>query len=130
MRCARSPSGAARRRSSSATAPASSPTPCCSAISTRRPGWPRPVTPGRRTSTARARDAADVVVNGPRATHAGAVAEVAAVTVEGAAALDDVVAKVAATGARAVRCRQRPGFIVEALLFPQLNDAVQVVDDG
>ena len=45
---------------------------------------------------------------------------------------DDVVATVlavcAATGKHAVRCGDRAGFIVNALLFPYLNDAVKMLE--
>ncbi|MCW2621369.1 MAG: 3-hydroxybutyryl-CoA dehydrogenase [Frankiales bacterium] len=46
---------------------------------------------------------------------------------------DDVLATVlhltANIGKHAVRCGDRPGFIVNALLFPYLNDAVRAVED-
>jgi 3-hydroxybutyryl-CoA dehydrogenase len=39
-------------------------------------------------------------------------------------------ALVAALGKHAVRCRDRAGFIVNALLFPYLNDAIRMLEDG
>lgn len=47
-----------------------------------------------------------------------------------ARALDQAVAFADSVGKRSVRCRDRAGFVVNALLFPYLNDAVKMLEAG
>ncbi|HET7310361.1 MAG TPA: 3-hydroxybutyryl-CoA dehydrogenase [Mycobacteriales bacterium] len=74
--------------------------------------------------------AADVVVHVPAAPRPAAVVEVAPRTSAGAAAVDRISGTLAGEDRSVVRCKDRPGLIVEALLFPHLNDAARMVDEG
>ena len=74
--------------------------------------------------------AADVVIHVPAAPRHGAVVEVASRTAVGESAAGRVVERLAAEGRTVVRCKLRPGFLLEALLFPHLNDAARMVDEG
>jgi 3-hydroxybutyryl-CoA dehydrogenase len=73
---------------------------------------------------------ADLLVHVPRAPVPDAVVELAARTATGQAALAWAKRVLSDLGRSAVTCRPRPGFIVEALLFPHVNDAARMVDDG
>ena len=46
------------------------------------------------------------------------------------AAAQAAAALAARLGLRAVRCPDRPGFLAGALLYPHLNDAARMVQDG
>src|SRR3954452_14677510 len=73
---------------------------------------------------------ADVVVHQPTAPRPGMLVEVASRTAVGGLATRDITGMLQAEGLSAVVCKPRPGFVVEALLFPHLNDAARMVDDG
>jgi 3-hydroxybutyryl-CoA dehydrogenase len=74
---------------------------------------------------------ADVVgmhlVDGPAGTR---VVEVVSTVATSADAADTAVALCERLGVRAVRCGDRAGFVVDALLFPYLNDAVRMLSEG
>ena len=72
--------------------------------------------------------AADVVVHLPAAPRPGVV-ELAARTAAGGTALAACRRELEAADRTVVVCENRPGFVVEALLFPHLNDAVRMVDE-
>jgi 3-hydroxybutyryl-CoA dehydrogenase len=74
--------------------------------------------------------AADVVVHLPSAPRSGKVAEIAPRTDVGHATAADVATALHGDGHVVVRCKDRPGYIVEALLYPHLNDAARMVDDA
>ncbi|MBO2448131.1 3-hydroxybutyryl-CoA dehydrogenase [Actinomadura barringtoniae] len=57
-------------------------------------------------------------------------AEVAPTVLSDAAAVDKAAALLRATGITTVRCRDRAGFIVDALRFPYLNDAAAMLGAG
>ena len=73
---------------------------------------------------------ADVVVHVPTAPRHGTVLEVATRTQVGRSAADRVAAALEGDGRTVVMSKDRPGYIVEALLYPHLNDAARMVDDG
>ncbi|GAA1531429.1 hypothetical protein GCM10009678_11940 [Actinomadura kijaniata] len=60
----------------------------------------------------------------------GELAEVATTVVTGEGVADKAVALVTALGLTAVRCRDRAGYIVDALRFPYLNDAAAMLGAG
>jgi 3-hydroxybutyryl-CoA dehydrogenase len=67
------------------------------------------------------------VVDGP----AGArLVEVVSTVATSPDAADTAVALCERLGVRAVRCGDRAGFVVDALLFPYLNDAVRMLSEG
>lgn len=71
-----------------------------------------------------------VAVNLHAPTKAGQLAEVV-VDPEGSdTAQQYVSATFAAAGIRTIKVRPRPGYVVDALLFPHLNDAAKMVDSG
>jgi 3-hydroxybutyryl-CoA dehydrogenase len=74
--------------------------------------------------------AADVVVHVPAAPRHGTVVEVAARNDIGHLAAAAIAAALQDDGRTVVSCKDRPGFIVEALLYPHLNDAARMVDDA
>jgi 3-hydroxybutyryl-CoA dehydrogenase len=74
--------------------------------------------------------AADVVVHLPTAPRPGAVLELAPRTDVGRSVADDIAASLQGDGRTVVVSKDRPGYIVEALLYPHLNDAARMVDDG
>ncbi|ACY99429.1 3-hydroxyacyl-CoA dehydrogenase family protein [Thermomonospora curvata] len=79
-------------------------------------------------ATAAAR-AADVVgLHFPEAD--GPLVEVASTVLTAPRAAERAVALTAALGLTPVRCRDRAGFIVDALRFPYLNDAVRMLEAG
>ena len=61
---------------------------------------------------------------------AGSLAEVVQTSASSAAAVATGMALVAKLGLTAVRAPDRPGFLVGALLYPHLADAVRMVQDG
>ncbi|MFB4306345.1 3-hydroxybutyryl-CoA dehydrogenase [Actinomadura sp. GTD37] len=61
---------------------------------------------------------------------AGALAEIAATVATGPDVADRAAALLARLGLTAVRCRDRAGFIVDALRFPYLNDAAAMLGAG
>ncbi|GMA88647.1 hypothetical protein GCM10025868_38970 [Angustibacter aerolatus] len=63
-------------------------------------------------------------------TPAGRVVEVVSTVTSSAGAADAVAGLVQRVGAYPVRCPDRAGGVVDALLFPYLNDAVRTVDTG
>jgi 3-hydroxybutyryl-CoA dehydrogenase len=67
------------------------------------------------------------VVDRPSGTR---VVEVASTVATSADAADTAVAVCERLGVRAVRCGDRAGFVVDALLFPYLNDAVRMLSEG
>jgi 3-hydroxybutyryl-CoA dehydrogenase len=67
------------------------------------------------------------VVDRAAGTH---VVEVISTVATSADAADTAVALCERLGVRAVRCADRAGFVVDALLFPYLNDAVRMLSDG
>jgi 3-hydroxybutyryl-CoA dehydrogenase len=74
--------------------------------------------------------AADIVVHAPVAPHRGAVVELAPRTPAGRTAVAALRPRIEDSGRAVVVCKDRPGHVVEALLFPHLNDAARMVDDG
>jgi 3-hydroxybutyryl-CoA dehydrogenase len=60
----------------------------------------------------------------------GSLAELVATPLTCAAAMTAAAALAARLGLRPVRCPDRPGFLVGALLYPHLNDAARMVQDG
>jgi 3-hydroxybutyryl-CoA dehydrogenase len=74
--------------------------------------------------------AADVVVHVPSAPRRGTVVEVAARSQVGVSAVPAVIGRLGADGRVVVECKDRPGYLVEALLFPHLNDAARMVDES
>ncbi len=61
---------------------------------------------------------------------AGALAEIAATVATGPDVADRAAALLGRLGLTAVRCRDRAGFIVDALRFPYLNDAAAMLGAG
>ena len=60
----------------------------------------------------------------------GGVAELVLTPLTSPAAAQAAAALAARLGLRAVRCPDRPGFLAGALLYPHLNDAARMVQDG
>ncbi|MFC7729927.1 3-hydroxyacyl-CoA dehydrogenase [Actinomadura keratinilytica] len=60
----------------------------------------------------------------------GTLVEIATTVLTGPGTADRAAALVAALGLTAVRCRDRAGFIVDALRFPYLNDAAAMLAAG
>jgi 3-hydroxybutyryl-CoA dehydrogenase len=60
----------------------------------------------------------------------GGVAELVRTPLTSAAAVQAAAALATRLGLRAVQCPDRPGFLAGALLYPHLNDAVRMVQDG
>ncbi|MFI0351382.1 3-hydroxybutyryl-CoA dehydrogenase [Actinomadura sp. 9N407] len=60
----------------------------------------------------------------------GALVEIAATVATGEGVADRTAALVSALGLMPVRCRDRAGFIVDALRFPYLNDAAAMLGAG
>ncbi|HET6817707.1 MAG TPA: 3-hydroxybutyryl-CoA dehydrogenase [Mycobacteriales bacterium] len=77
----------------------------------------------------RAGSDADLVVHVPAAPRQSVVVELAPRTAAGRAALARVRAALEGASHTVVVCKDRPGYLVEALLFPHLNDAVRMVDE-
>src|SRR3954447_2543713 len=67
------------------------------------------------------------VVEGP---EGGRVVEVVSTVATSADAVEAALALCECLGVRAVRCGDRAGFVVDALLFPYLNDAVRMLSQG
>ncbi|HEY2550384.1 MAG TPA: 3-hydroxyacyl-CoA dehydrogenase NAD-binding domain-containing protein [Streptosporangiaceae bacterium] len=65
-----------------------------------------------------------------RAKDGVGVAELVRTPLTSAAAAAAAAALVARLGLRAVQCPDRPGFLAGALLYPHLNDAIRMVQDG
>jgi len=80
--------------------------------------------------TVKTAEGADLVVHVPAAPHQGAVVELAARSSVGGTALGRAREVIEASTHTAVVCKDRPGHVVEALLFPHLNDAARMVDEG
>ncbi|MFB4313133.1 3-hydroxybutyryl-CoA dehydrogenase [Actinomadura sp. 21ATH] len=88
-------------------------------------GTPGPVI-GRAMATGRPADAV-----GLHLPEAGApVVEIAATVATGEGVAERAAALVSALGLTPVRCRDRAGFIVDALRFPYLNDAAAMLGAG
>jgi 3-hydroxybutyryl-CoA dehydrogenase len=60
----------------------------------------------------------------------GKVVEVVSTAVTSAEAVDRAAALAGRLGMESVRCRDRAGFIVDALRFPYMNDAVRMLEAG
>jgi 3-hydroxybutyryl-CoA dehydrogenase len=60
----------------------------------------------------------------------GALVEVIATSLTSEAAMEAAIALVVRLGLVAVRAPDRPGFLVGALLYPHLSDAVRMLQDG
>jgi 3-hydroxybutyryl-CoA dehydrogenase len=73
---------------------------------------------------------ADLVAHVPTAPRRGVVVELAPRTPAGNAAFSRARDALAGSSHEVVVCKDRPGHLVEALLFPHLNDAVRMVDEG
>ena len=75
-------------------------------------------------------EAADLVVHVPKAPRQGAVVELAPRTAEGWSLVETCRREIERGSQTVVVCKDRAGHLVEALLFPHLNDAVRMVDEG
>jgi 3-hydroxybutyryl-CoA dehydrogenase len=73
---------------------------------------------------------ADLVVNAPAAPRAGTVVELAARSPRGRGGVAGCRRALEAADRVVVVCKARPGYVLEALLFPHLNDAARMVDEG
>jgi 3-hydroxybutyryl-CoA dehydrogenase len=73
---------------------------------------------------------ADLVAHLPRAPRTRALVELAPRTPAGTTAMPWARSIVTDLGRTPVLCRPRPGYVLEALLFPHLNDAARMVDEG
>jgi 3-hydroxybutyryl-CoA dehydrogenase len=65
-----------------------------------------------------------------RAGGSGNVVEVVSTAVSSSEVVDQAAALAELLGLRPVRCRDRAGFIIDALRFPYLNDAVRMLEAG
>jgi 3-hydroxybutyryl-CoA dehydrogenase len=77
-----------------------------------------------------ASDAADLDIHVPAAPRQGVVVELVARTPAAWSAVERRRSELEAGDHVAVVCKDRPGRLVEALLYPHLNDAVRMVDEG